>query len=192
LKKYIIVLVIFLLLIPATIFSIGYGSRHQTYTINTNAYEKLLKPMQEGAMLQRGKEKLGIISPLNENNTLLNLVIKTKQLFSSQTVLEVSGNGFLKFENSRFPFTVDSSKSHLYQIDNNGELILVGLIIGEIRGNNLKTEELTINVIYSPSTENGQFSVVVGVAGDEVILPYGNPFVNQDLMNLIEEKIYNN
>jgi hypothetical protein len=189
-KKRIALLVTALVIIIGIIVSFGFtGTQQQNYVIDSKAFNKLPKPMQDGEMLERANTKLGFSTSLGSDSTRLHLNLHTKQPNPSELMFQATGNGFLKFGDNKFNFKINEERSYLQQLNNDGQTVLVGLIIGEIKSKKDSIEELTINAAYYPDTKKGQFGVVIGTIGDEILIPYGDPIVDEKLANLIDKEI---
>ena len=58
-----------------------------------------------------------------------------------------------------------------------------------LKNKNGSIDELSINVVYSPTTQKGQFGVVIGNLGDLLVLSYGDQILNKELNKLLNEHI---
>lgn len=163
----------------------------QNYTIDTKAFNQLLKPMEKGPMLERAKKRLGFSSLRTSDDRRLHLTIKTEQSNKSVSDLKITGNGFIRFGDDKFNFKINEKRSYLQQLDNDGQIILAGLIIGEIKNKQDSIESLIINTVYAPNTNLGQFGVVFGNAGNEISIVYGKTILDEKLINLIKSEVYN-
>lgn len=189
-KRLVGLSVIIGLIVIAVLSSVGFSDDETaTIAINSKAFKHLPKPLMEGKMAELSKEKLGFDTKVTgSDNVLLQMQLKAKK---DNEFVELSGNGFLKFGVNNFSFMVNEDLSYFTELNNDGRRVLVGPIIGEIKSKDGSIEEITIQATYYPDTEQGQFGVVVGNIGQEIMIPYGDPIIDEKLMNLIENATNN-
>jgi len=163
-------------------------AKSQTYTVvvDTKTPSQVpLKDMVKGSMAERSKATLGFDPKSYKNQPRLRMELKIKDNQEQKTIEVVKGNGFLDLNGNKFNFSVDTGKSYLDVFQLNGKALWNGLIFGEIKGKNGSEQQVTIDMTYYPDTSEGQFGVVVGAIGGEIMIPFGQPIVNQDIINLI-------
>lgn len=127
-KKTVMVVALAAVIIFVLLGSLAFTDNHQ-YVIDTKISNRLPKPMQEGSMLEKAKDKYGFSKSLNQEEPRLYLALTTEQPNPSYLVFDIKGDGFLKFGQSKFPFKINEKRSYLKQITYNNKPILAGLIV---------------------------------------------------------------
>lgn len=129
-------------------------------------------------------EKFGSNTKETKINLSIDNIVEVKS-FSDFTENTADAKGVIKTPSGNFAFR---STGLLYKmILSDNKTIYYGDFQGTIN-NKVKEDVVNISMRYNPDTEETDISFVSGIVYETAILPFGNPFLFDDDLDLIVEK----